>query len=214
MLSPAAKKRCDVETLLSRAGLLVHGRRYGESYSEIEPIKPSVKRARLCGVVRDDAALKILKEYALTEFTRVKRAVTAAKRLRHPGVVPVECAFFESELGVVVVQSPCYSGGNMREWCKRHQSEEAREARLRVAQRVAEAVRFLHAHGMLHRDLKPENVVLDREGLAAVPALCDFDLSIGMQETMQSTLMRGARTIACLCVVLIALLNTQYPVNQ
>ena len=58
------------------------------------------------------------------------------------------CAFLERG-DVVVVQSPCYAGGNMRQWC---QGKDA-EARLRAAQRVAEAVRFLHTHGMLHRHM-------------------------------------------------------------
>ena len=57
--------------------------------------KPNVKRAMLRGVASSGAAPKILKEYGVGEFRRVKRAVAAASRLRHPGVVPVECAFLE-----------------------------------------------------------------------------------------------------------------------
>jgi serine/threonine protein kinase len=118
--------------------------------------KPNVKRATLRGAARG-AARKILKEYGVSEFKRVKRAVAAAGRLRHPGIVPVECAFLEPRGDIVVVQSALYAGGNMRQWAR----GQPPEARLRAAQRVAEAVRFLHAHAapILHRDIKPENVV-------------------------------------------------------
>jgi len=187
VLDATGRARFDVELLLRRAGLLACDRSYS-SYSDLAVIassKPNVKRAMLRGVAHGTAP-KILKEYGVSEFRRVKRAVAAASRLRHPGVVPVECAFLERG-DVVVVQSPCYSGGNMRQWC---QGKDA-EVRLRAAQRVAEAVRFLHAHGVLHRDLKPENVVFDGDGPTATPALCDFDLSVNAHETMASTLMRG-----------------------
>ena len=100
----------------------------------------------------------MLKEYSVSELVRIRRAVAAASRLRHPGVVPVECAFLDR--GNVVVQSPFYFGGNMREWCRGKDAE----ARLRASARIAEAVRFLHSHGVLHRDLKPENVVFDGDG--------------------------------------------------
>lgn len=187
MLDAAGRARFDIELLLRRAGLLACERSYA-SYSDLAVIassKPNVKRATLRGVARGTTP-KILKEYAVSEFKSVKRAVAAASRLRHPGIVPVECAFLERG-DVVVVQSPCYAGGNMREWCQ----GKAVDTRLRAAQRVAEAVRFLHSHGVLHRDLKPENVVFDGDGPAATPALCDFDLSVNTQETMASTMMRG-----------------------
>ena len=51
-------------------------------------------------------------------------AVAAASRLRHPGVVPVECAFLDR--GNVVVQSPFYFGGNMREWCRGKDADQCR----------------------------------------------------------------------------------------
>ena len=36
--------------------------------------------------------------------------------------------------------------------------------RLRIFQRICEAVAFAHAHGVVHRDLKPENVMVGRFG--------------------------------------------------
>ena len=95
----------------------------------------------------------------------------------------------EARSDVVVVQSPWFRGGNLRQWARGKDTE----ARLRAAQGVAEAVRFLHAHTppILHRDLKPENVVLDSDSPAARPALCDFDFSVNSCETMTSARMLG-----------------------
>ena len=187
VLDTAGRARFDVELLLRRADLLAFDRCYA-SYSELMVVtssKPNVKRATLRGLAQGTAP-KILKEYGVNEFRRIKRSVATASRLHHPGIVPVECAFLERG-DVVVVQSPCYVGGNMRQWCRGKDAE----VKLRAAQRVAEAVRFLHSHGVLHRDLKPENIVFDGDGPTAAPALCDFDLSVNTHETMASTLMRG-----------------------
>jgi serine/threonine-protein kinase len=110
--------------------------------------------------------VKVLKEYSVADFRSIERAITTSRWLSHPGVVPVECAFVE-RADVVVVQMPFFAGGNLREWSQRHNGD--LNARLRAAQRVAEAVRFLHANDVMHRDLKPENVVLDSIGADAAP---------------------------------------------
>lgn len=39
---------------------------------------------------------------------------------------------------------------------------------------VADAMRYLHDHGILHRDLKPENILMDEN---YYPRVCDFGLS-------------------------------------
>mmetsp|Transcript_9547 Transcript_9547/g.29050 ORF Transcript_9547/g.29050 Transcript_9547/m.29050 type:complete len:1012 (-) Transcript_9547:742-3777(-) len=182
-LDAAGRARYDIEILLRNAGLLVYDRG-DKSYTHLEYVsgKPTVKRVTWYGDP------KILKDYCVNDFKRVQRAITAASRLRHPGIVRVECAFLPKDRSdIVVVQSPYYSGGNMRQWCQ----DKDGTARLSAAQKVAEAVRFLHAHGVLHRDLKPENVVFNGDAADATPALCDFDLSVSTMETAQRTVQRG-----------------------
>ncbi|KAL3912190.1 MAG: hypothetical protein SGPRY_008420, partial [Prymnesium sp.] len=115
-------------------------------------------------------------------------AIIAFSRLRGPYVVPVECAFLERG-DVVVVQSPCYSGGNVRQWC---QSKDAEVWRLRAAQCIAEAVRFLHAHGVLHRDLKHSN----SDVIALCVTLLDVLFCDGDEERLRHMVLGSARAVA------------------
>ena len=190
-MSGREKARRDIESLLRRDGLLVEGRSMQDYTEEDIPDvmfdatnhKANVKGRRLSGA--QSRPLKILKEIPQREYKQLKRAIVTAHRLRHPGVVPVECAFVSGDL--VVIQSRFYTGGNMRQWCP----EQSQEARLAAARRVAEAVQFLHSKGIIHRDIKPENIVFDGADGAALPALCDFDISVDTLETMAATAVRG-----------------------
>jgi hypothetical protein len=82
-LNEAARMRFDMEVLLRRAGLLACERSYA-SYTALAVIganKANVKRASLRAAA-PAAEAKILKEYGVEEFKRVKRAVQTASRLR------------------------------------------------------------------------------------------------------------------------------------
>lgn len=187
-LEPAARVRFDMEILLRRAGLICErDKSYETSFKDVRPMtsgKPSVKRGTVRG--SEPVMHKVLKEYDFESYKKIERAIFASRLLSHPGIVPIESAFIEHRSSVVVIQMPLYEGGNMREWCQQHDLY----TRIRAAQRVAEAVRFLHTNDMLHRDIKPENVVFDRPDAEGKPALCDFDLSVN-HATLNTTLMRG-----------------------
>ncbi len=86
---------------------------------------------------------------------RMLREARVIARLEHPGIVPVHDA------GTLPDGRMFYA---MKRVDGRRLDEIAGAAplpeRLRIFQKVCEAVAFAHAHGVLHRDLKPENVMV------------------------------------------------------
>ena len=90
---------------------------------------------------------------------RMLREARVIARLEHPGIVPVHDA------GTLPDGRMFYA---MKRVDGRRLDEIAAGAplpeRLRIFQKVCEAVAFAHAHGVLHRDLKPENVMVGRFG--------------------------------------------------
>lgn len=130
-----------------------------------------------------DVALKILRPSrgrspaANRRFLREAQAVGC---LDHPGIVRV----FESGFvaGQPYIATAYVNGLSLSEYLRKHDPPSHRQAAWLVA-RVAEAVHFAHAHGVLHRDLKPANILLkpadsehtDRWGFE--PQITDFGLA-------------------------------------
>jgi serine/threonine protein kinase len=94
-----------------------------------------------------------------SELERLRREARVLSRLEHPGVVPVH------DLGVLPDGRLYYAMKLVR---GRRLDEHVREvplpARLRIFERICEAVAFAHAQGIVHRDLKPENVMVGAFG--------------------------------------------------
>lgn len=63
--------------------------------------------------------------------------------------------------------------------------------RLSMFARIADAVAFAHANGIIHRDIKPANIVLDEQG---APVLTDFDIADLAFATTQSVYAGGLGT--------------------
>jgi serine/threonine-protein kinase len=87
---------------------------------------------------------------------RMLREARVIARLEHPGIVPVHDAgtlpdgrMFYAMKRVDGRRLDEVAGGNG-----------ALPERLRIFQKICEAVAFAHAHGVIHRDLKPENVMV------------------------------------------------------
>jgi serine/threonine protein kinase len=105
-------------------------------------------------------ALKVLDVPDSGIEARLRREAQVLARLEHPGIVPVH------EVGALPDGRAFYT----MKWVQGERLDRvvARpiplSERLRLFLRVAEAVAFAHAHGVLHRDLKPENVMVGAFG--------------------------------------------------
>src|ERR1700720_980108 len=87
---------------------------------------------------------------------RLLREAHILARLEHPGIVPVHDAGTLAD-GRVFYAMKFVEGERLDALAKRI---DAIHERLRIFQRICEAVAFAHARGILHRDLKPENVMV------------------------------------------------------
>src|SRR5919112_3621643 len=93
---------------------------------------------------------------------RFLREIELAARLQHPHILPV----FDS--GVVAQDTrdptpyfvmPFVEGETLRQRLQR-ESRLPLDAAVAIAQEVADALAYAHAHGVVHRDIKPENILL------------------------------------------------------
>jgi serine/threonine-protein kinase len=88
---------------------------------------------------------------------RMLREARVIARLEHPGIVPVHDAGTLPD-GRMFYAMKRVAGRRLDEVAQGDGA--ALPDRLRVFQKICEAVAFAHAHGVIHRDLKPENVMV------------------------------------------------------
>jgi serine/threonine protein kinase len=103
-------------------------------------------------------ALKILDlpELRVDLSARLLREAQILARLEHPGIVPVHDAGHLAD-GRVFYAMKFVEGERLDLLVK---GIDGIPDRLRIYQRICEAVAFAHARGILHRDLKPENIMV------------------------------------------------------
>jgi eukaryotic-like serine/threonine-protein kinase len=88
---------------------------------------------------------------------RMLREARVIARLEHPGIVPVHDAGTLPD-GRMFYAMKRVDGHRLDEVALGDGATLA--DRLRVFQKICEAVAFAHAHGVIHRDLKPDNVMV------------------------------------------------------
>jgi serine/threonine protein kinase len=108
-----------------------------------------------------EVAIKIGNALPSTELqSRLTREARVIARLEHPGIVPVH------DFGVLADGRPFYVMKRLHGRTLQECLELAPplSERLRIFERVCEAVSFAHAHEIIHRDLKPQNVMVGEFG--------------------------------------------------
>ena len=141
--------------------------------------------------VRDDGghqyAMKILRDSLsdddspqqqrdeLTARERLRREAMLQK-VRHPGVCGIVDMELDDALAFIVTE--LIEGKNLREDVRvngRYVGDDLE----RLARKLIEAVRAVHASGIVHRDIKPTNVMVSSTG----PVLVDFGIAMGEGES-------------------------------
>src|SRR4051794_28925487 len=140
-----------------------------------------------------DVALKVMTDDMNDDpvfRTRFTNEASAAASVDNRNVVPV---FHASDAnGRLYVVMKFVQGTDLREVLQReHQLSAERTAA--IVTDVAEALRAVHAAGLVHRDVKPANILLTRDGDDERAMLTDFGLAkptIGAQHltSMHTTL--------------------------
>jgi tetratricopeptide (TPR) repeat protein/tRNA A-37 threonylcarbamoyl transferase component Bud32/TolB-like protein len=114
-------------------------------------------------------------------LARFRREAQAAASLDHPNILPIY-EVSESEDGLPFFSMKFAPGGNLQEVGPALHND-PRQCVALVA-KVARAVQYAHAKGILHRDLKPGNILLDARG---EPLVSDFGLAKWLDATSELT---------------------------
>ena len=95
-------------------------------------------------------------------FQRYRRESDIARKLNHPGVQRgVDLGDDRTEPYLVL---EFVDGDNLRRVLRSGPSPLPIETAVDWGRQLAEAIAYLHGHGVVHRDLKPENVLVTTEG--------------------------------------------------
>jgi predicted Ser/Thr protein kinase len=104
------------------------------------------------------------------DVARFRSEAEMVARIKHPNIISIfeigqqdGCHFFTMD----------YIEGRSLESVADHQPQPPRAA-AELVRTIANAVQFMHEHGVLHRDIKPLNIMLDASGQ---PVLLDFGLA-------------------------------------
>ena len=143
--------------------------------------------------VRDDGghqyAMKILRDSLaeedasgersrdqLTARERLRREAMALQKVRHPGVCSIVDMELDDALAFIVTE--LIEGKNLREDVRANGRYVGDDLE-RLGRKLIEAVKAVHAAGIVHRDIKPTNVMVSNTG----PVLVDFGIAMGEGES-------------------------------
>jgi serine/threonine-protein kinase len=112
---------------------------------------------------------------------RFQREARAAGRLAHPNIVTVYDVGEDQGCDYLVME---FIEGQTLDEILRARRPLPLDEVLDIADQVAQALDYAHAHSIIHRDIKPANILLTREGVAKVT---DFGIArITGTETTQT----------------------------
>lgn len=109
---------------------------------------------------------------------RYQREARLLAKMEHPSIVPVYDSGLTDD-GLVYIVSRFIRGNDLSQMMRPERFPTDRAIRLTIS--IANALYYMHSHGIVHRDIKPANILLNEEG---IPFLTDFGLAIHADEIL------------------------------
>ena len=128
-------------------------------------------------------ALKVLPPQFLHDERFARRFDQEARviaKLEHPAIVPIYASGTDD--GIPWMSMRLLGGGNMGTLLKSTPPDPVKA--VGILRRVAEALDYAHARGVVHRDIKPANILFDRDERACV---ADFGLAHMLEGNLVAT---------------------------
>lgn len=132
-------------------------------------------------------ALKIFSSVARGDFDRQSAEIGVLAGLSHPGLVTLFDAF-ETQDGEGVIVLEFVDGPDLRQRLREGPLEPG-AVRL-LGRSIADALAYVHGHGVVHRDVTPANILLPGErthGSLPVAKLTDFGIARIVDSTRQTS---------------------------
>jgi hypothetical protein len=111
--------------------------------------------------LKEQVAIKILSPLLSNDsdaLERLKREVSAARRITHSNVIRIHDI---SEInGLHFISMEYFHGMNLKEYIKRHGPLSTMQA-YNIAAQICDGLEAAHREGVVHRDLKSQNIILD-----------------------------------------------------
>lgn len=112
----------------------------------------------------------------VTARERLRREAMALRRVKHPGVCEIVDMELDDSLAFIVTE--LIEGRNLRDDVAANGRYEGEDLE-RLSRKLIEAVRAVHAQGVIHRDIKPTNIMVSASG----PVLVDFGIAMSAGES-------------------------------
>jgi serine/threonine protein kinase len=111
--------------------------------------------------LKEQVAIKILSPLLSNDpdaLERLKREVSAARRITHPNVIRIHDL---SEInGLHFVSMEYFHGTSLKDYIKRNGALSSIQA-YNIAAQICDGLDAAHRQGVIHRDLKSQNIILD-----------------------------------------------------
>ena len=123
-------------------------------------------------------ACKKMNKRKITNKNRFKTEIDLLRATDHPNIIKLY-DIYEDSIFIYLIMEECTGGeffDRLAKKAKQNKMYTEKDA-AKIFKQIAQAVNYLHAHGVCHRDLKPENILFSTIAEDSQVKLIDFGLS-------------------------------------